>query len=695
MNSCTPDLDLHLYSPSHNTGATMSQRATKRRKLSPPVTSEAADDFAGIPKKFKGNAAQWDLEQDYENRPRKHKKREKENTRLPIKTAQGKLERLEINDQEGLSEADSDASSFASLGSDTPATDVSAAEPETPRLSPKEEILQAKEELAKIASLVNESPEEHVGSLKTLATITSSKNPVVTKLGLATQLSVYKDIIPGYRIRALGEEELNAKVSKDVRTQRNFEQAIVRGYQAYLKDLARLSHLDPQKDSQRLSDVAVSCACNLLEHVAHFNFRPDLLKIVIDVMIAGPGHGQSRSSFEKCCNAVEKLFEDDEDGNASLEAVGMLSKAIKGRNFRIHESVLNVFLRLRLLSEFAHKASTSRIDKSSDQDDGSRKLSKKDRLHRTKRERKIAKENKTIAKEMSEADAVVSYEQRDKNQAETLKLVFGVYFRILKARVPRLMGATLEGLVRYAHLINQDFFGDLLEALREIIGNSGPKDDQDEDEDEEATSESPQATARNALLGTVTAFGLLQGQDAAASASTLHLDLTFFIQHLYSVLHASSLDPDLELSTDTAMHAPDPEAPHAGPKARVNASTTIVLLIRALRAVLLPSNTRAVPPVRMAAFTKQLMTLATQVPERSAAAVLQLITDVVKAQRGRVTKLWRSEERKGDGVFDATASVESSNPFATSVFENELLRLHYSPRVREGVAKLDKVVADN
>lgn len=34
-------------------------------------------------------------------------------------------------------------------------------------------------------------------------------------------------------------------------------------------------------------------------------------------------------------------------------------------------------------------------------------------------------------------------EQRDRMQSETLKLVFVAYFRILKARVPHLMGAVL------------------------------------------------------------------------------------------------------------------------------------------------------------------------------------------------------------------------------------------------------------
>ncbi|CRK45528.1 hypothetical protein BN1723_016567 [Verticillium longisporum] len=58
------------------------------------------------------------------------------------------------------------------------------------------------------------------------------------------------------------------------------------------------------------------------------------------------------------------------------------------------------------------------------------------------------KEQKAIEKDMEQADALVSHEERDKMQSETLKLVFATYFRILKIRVPHLMGATLEGLAK-------------------------------------------------------------------------------------------------------------------------------------------------------------------------------------------------------------------------------------------------------
>lgn len=671
----------------------------KRRRLSPAGNGDAArhsktDGSAGLMDAFSQNASKWNLEQAYEQQPRKHKKI-KDNTRLPIKTAEGRVEHVT---QPVVVEDNASESSFGSLDDDTPPTEDAIEEPVTegPKLSPREEILQAKEELARIAALINEDPEEHSAALRTLGQITASTNFTVTKLGLATQLSVYKDIIPGYRIRPLSDEDLTAKLSKDVRKLRNFEQSIVTGYQKYVKELGRIAALHKESSSGETSSlvsVAFTCACNLLTSVPHFNGRSELLKILVTKLSTK----RVDSDSILCREALETLFTDDEDGNASLEAIALLAKMIKAKRFSVDEGVLNSFLHLRLLSEFGQKGSNRGIDKA--EPDANAPLGKKPRQKRefrTKNKRKLMKENKAIEKELQEADAIVSHEERDKIQAETLKLVFGVYFRILKDRTPALMGAVLEGLVKYAHLINQEFFGDLLESLKDLI-NDAELPVGDEDDDEDATDDIHEVSrnvTRESLLCVITAFALLQGQDAAAAASTLHLDLNFFISHLYRTLYPSALDADIELSAKS-LHLADPTDSSFKPTTKVNVSTTIVLLLRSLTAVLLPSNVRSVPPVRLAAFTKQIMTAMLHLPEKSSTAMLGLLGQVARQHKRRIGALWNTEERRGDGVFNATkGEVEGSNPFSTTVWEGELLRLHWVPEVRAGIKTLEGLVVD-
>lgn len=668
-------------------------QSRKRRKLSPVEESDDEVDAQafGEDELVLTTSSGWDLEQDYERRPRKQKA--KDSTRLPIKTADGRVEHLKVPVPEIMEDE-----SFSEHSEDAEEEDAEAI-PEEPELPLEKQILKAKEELARIAGQINEDPEEHIGLLRSLANITSSRTATITKLGLATQLAIYKDIIPGYRIRPLTEEDLRTKLSKDVRKLRNFEQAIVGGYQQYIKELTRISNLTKNKDSSEaagLVKVAISCACNLLNAVPHFNFRTELLKIIIGKLSART----LREEAMVCVRALETLFEEDDEGNASLEAVTMLAKMIKGKNCNVHERVVSLFLHLRLLTEFRGKASTTRSEKEVE-DEGllNVKMTKKQREFRTKKERKMLKERKAIEKELKEADAVVGHEERDKMQAETLKLVFGIYIRILKARTPSLMGPVLEGLAKYAHLINQDFFGDLLESLRELIleaevnsrqdadddGNEAEEEDDDDDDDDMTTRN----ITRESLLCIVTAFALLHGQ--GGEAASLNLDLSFFVSHLYHTLLLASLYPSLEAllspSGSITQQPPAPTTPlKPAQREKVNAQTAIVLLLRSLTAVLLPTNPRTVPPIRAAAFIKQLLTSSLHVPEKSCIAMMGLTQGLVKAHKRKVMPLWVSEERKGDGVYDACArDVEGSNPFASSVWEGELLRLHWAPGVREGV----------
>lgn len=327
---------------------------------------------------------------------------------------------------------------------------------------------------------------------------------------------------------------------------------------------------------------------------------------------------------------------------------------------------------------------------------------------------------------MDQADTNVLHEERDRMQSECLKAVFATYFRILKLRTPHLMGAVLEvrthtiydvtdktnkkqGLAKFSHLINQQFFGDLLEALKDLIRYSNAEENASEDpeaaaEAEEDDDEPTRNPTRESLLCTATAFALLAGQDAHNAKADLHLDLSFFTTHLWQTLLPISQNADLELGA-RSLHLPDPDAPPGSASKRradtsgnkVNLQTTTVLLIRCLTAVLLPPwNIRSTPPLRLAAFAKQLMTTSLHVPEKSAQALLALLADVGNTHGRKIAALWNTEERKGDGVFNALSqSEEGSNPFATTVWEGEILRRHYCPKVRDAVKMMEKSIMSN
>ena len=671
------------------------ERAVKRRKLSPPESSDIDSSASTLVDQrttqdnFSKWAAEWNLEQDYERRPRKQKKKENENTRLPIKTAEGRIEQLRVPE---LTREDQDSW----LGSEDGSVENPDPVQDDTKVPIRQQILEAKEELARLAGLINEEPEEHAGAFRSLAQIADSSNPTIKKLGLATQLAVYKDVIPGYRIRPIAETDQTEKVSKDVRHLRAFEQSLVGSYQAYIKDLAICAKARREGISEAasgLKQVAIACTCALLIAVPHFNFRGELLKIVVGNLSTK----KIDADFIKCRETLEDLFRKDEDGTSSLDAVGLITRMMKARNYQVDESILNTFLHLRLLSEFSSKASQNRVDKALTDNVDGRKKPKFRKEFRTKKERKIMKERKVVEKDFKEADAIVSHEQRDRMQAEMLKLVFVTYLRILKARVSHLMGAVLEGLAKFAHMINQDLFGDLLEILKDFISKAKTflEAEEEEQDEEDESSNSNRNPIRESLLYTTTAFALLEGQDVARSAASLNLDLTDFTAHLYKSLHSFCLYPDLELS-HKSLRLPDPYAPSAASPTttapRVNLQTMTVLMLRALTSILTP---RSIPPVRLGAFTKQLFTSTLQLPEKSALAMVSLLANVTKIHGRKIAALWNTEERKGDGVFDAMrGDLESSNPFASTIWDGELLKLHYAPMVREGMRDIERIIRD-
>jgi nucleolar complex protein 3 len=678
----SPQLILEDTSQSHNLFAMSRYPLPKRRKLSPPES----EDESGRTKRGQ-NTEKWDNEQDYEQRIRKIKATG--SGRLPIKTSEGW-----VAQEVPLVEATEYPA--AATGEEDEDMDGQEKDDE-PKKSTREQILEAKEEMARLAGLINEDPEEHMASLRSLTQFAASKNVTIKKLVLATQCAVYKDIIPGYRIRPAAEDEMATKLSREVKKLRNYEQALVGGYQSYVRELekcAKGSKDQTWADASGLASVALSCAGQLLLAVPHFNFRGDLVKILITKLSTK----RMDEDYKKCLLILEDLFRKDDDGHPSLDAVTQLTRMIKAKNFNVHESLLNTFLHLRLLTEFMSKGSHHGIDKQKDEEQPDLKLKKKNREFLTKRQRKERKERKVVEKELKEADAVVSHEERDQMQSEMLKMVFITYFRILQAKPAHLMGAVLEGLARYADRINQEFFGDILEALKDLILETEANLNEDEEEVEEQEEDGMRNVTREALLCVVTAFALLQGQDAAKSAGALHLDLSFFITHLYRTLYPVALNCDIELGPKS-MHLPDPNGDSDNPsiiKNKVNAQTTTVLLIRCLSSVLLPPlAVRAVPPIRIAAFTKQLLTASLHLPQKSCQAMLSLLSATTKTHGRKVAGLWNTEERRGDGMFDALrGEVEGSNPFASTAWEGEILRLHWCPKVRESVGMIEKNVLD-
>jgi nucleolar complex protein 3 len=116
---------------------------------------------------------------------------------------------------------------------------------------------------------------------------------IICRLALLSQMAIFKDIIPGYRIRPLSDQEKAEKVTQFVQRTREWEQGLVGVYQSYLRGLEQevkgrpsLALQTPQLTrisiaKTALADDALRCMCTLLKEVTHFNFRTNLLASII------------------------------------------------------------------------------------------------------------------------------------------------------------------------------------------------------------------------------------------------------------------------------------------------------------------------------------------------------------------------------------------------------------------------------
>ncbi|KAI8979226.1 nucleolar complex-associated protein-domain-containing protein [Mycotypha africana] len=597
-----------------------------------------------------------DEEMEYEVKPRKVANewtKKDYHTKLPIKLPGGKIR--QINEEE-LSERNRDQGIDSKAETDshkevvkTETTDLQKEaeededeeeeEEEEPQLTKKEYIMKKKEELAAIALNIQGDPDENISQLKALRDIYRDDNPTIRKLSLLTQLAVYKDIIPGYRIRPLTQAEEETKVSKEVKKLRDYEKTLLSNYEAFLKDLNVLLSRKKTEEDASMSLVATRCLCELLIAKTHFNFRLEIMVAIVTRMSTVKWN----EAAQLCAETLITVFENDESGRYSLDAVKMIIRMIKSKGFVISEKVIDTFLHLRLKDELAPVHG-----KSENEEKVGKKRKNNSKPFLTKKARKTLKETKEIEKEFQEAEAVVSKEEKDKNHTETLKLIFALYFRILKKQTSSpLLPAVLEGLSKFAHLISIDFFDDLLAALRDVMLTF---------EDSNDISRTSSGT-RKRLLCIITAFQLMSGQ-----GEVLNYDLKDFYTELYKILFKATYHTKIEEKPESQTE---------------NESD---MIIKCLELMFLKK--RQIPVNRMAAFMKRFALVALNMPSKTASQCLALSMRLMQKDH-RLDALLQSEDRVATGVYSPLLDdPELCNPFGTSLYELFLYQNHYDPNVR-------------
>ncbi|KAJ9058146.1 hypothetical protein DSO57_1015372 [Entomophthora muscae] len=560
----------------------------------------------------------------------------------------------------------------------TPEEESKSQEPGLPPVKSQAYLKLRLEQLASTAQNIISDPEKNYSSLKILKALSVDKNIQIRKYALLTQLSVFMDILPGYRIRALTEEEKAVKVSKEVRNLRIYEESLVSSYQSYLKILTnqyRLASTNPARHGE-LRPVVAKCYSELMANKHNFNFADELFSFVARRLATT----HRDAIYDLCADATVRLFKEDELGQSSLRMVQALTKSIKHKEYRVSSNTIRLFLHLKFNINVLESLNKKDNKKAGDKRSQPKMtldlvLSSEKRAHISKKMKKRNKEAKVVEQEMREAEAEYSVEERSKVQSELLKNIFVIYFRILKhAASTKLFPVTLEGLSKFGHLINVDFFTDLLGLLKGVLRDGLVSNQMSAHQDDLAEHTSSEVV-RCQLLCILTAFKLLTGQ-----GEVLNLDLKDFYMFLYSLLPVAAHMTDGFSDTEATARPGEFEVP-----------SIPLLVVDCVDALFFRNRRDRVPLVRAAAFFKRIVSIAYHFPHKTAAKLLVMAKAFV-IKYPCVLRLLSSEEMAGDGEFAAMATdPDMANPFATSLFELPgLLHHHYDPSVRRAAQALLK-----
>nr|KAG5707619.1 hypothetical protein BaRGS_031001 [Batillaria attramentaria] len=398
-------------------------------------------------------------------------------------------------------------------------------------------LAERKQKIADLATSVIQNPEENTGKLKELRGMLGEADPdvclTVRKLVMVSLCEVFKDIIPGYRLRLPTEKEKEQRMKHETKKLMDFEAALLLSYKTYLEYLEivakgkpfgnsyrmqRLGFSDvslPQKSVMDLSEVAVQCLTQMLVSHPHFNYRSNIITFLVPFM-----NRKNPKISDPVCDAMKQLFRSDKSGEATLEIVRAVSKLVKNLGLEVQPKVLATFLALKIKEVNTEEAK------------GIKKMKKKEKMQKlSRRERKLMKQKEELDRELQETRATEDRQKRLKVHTEIVQTMFLIYFRILKTESKSdLLPTVLEGLAKFSHLINIDFFHDLFAVFNQLI-------------------ESGELSPRETLHCVQTAFTILSGQGAA-----LNIDPMRFYTHLYIALqqvHAGSTPEDAALVLDS------------------------------------------------------------------------------------------------------------------------------------------------
>ncbi len=482
--------------------------------------------------------------------------------------------------------------------------------------------------LGTLASGFISAPEERIQGLEKIIQmldhIPISIRSVGFRLASTTACELLKDVIPGYNIAHHQTEGVLLK--KETKRLQKFENTVLVCAKNFLMKMERVV-----KDAQKSINAphALKCLCDLLTAHPHFNYAPNIVRLVVPFL-----NVKSNQMSESVSDAFRQIFKGDKKGEISLTVVRAIKAYVKAKKYRCRPDLIEVLLPLRL--NYVEKN-----NETNENSKGNKKGRKKDQVLVSRKEKKRQKQLQKVEREMREARGEEAASVRNKNFTAAAKAVFELLFRIVKEAASnmaedgsfyrKLLPSALKCISTFCHAINVDFFDDLLRVLSLLVRR-----------DTSVATES-----KEKLLCIKTAFDILTGP-----GEFLTYDPGEFARSLYLLL------PTLDLN-------------------QPGCASSVCSVVRNM----LIKRKKLVSKDFVLAFLKLLSISALQMTPDDSKQVLETILAVRSCHLSTCEALLESDETVPSKTVNF--GLEVANVKTVAVWEMHLMRTHYQRDVAE------------
>ncbi|XP_011184791.1 nucleolar complex protein 3 homolog [Zeugodacus cucurbitae] len=556
-----------------------------------------------------------------------------------------KIKRGDEEDEAEVDEDDDDDDNVAYEDSDDDVVhdigeDRALPEPEKKLISTTDLLIARQQEIERqkyrigiICSGLLEKPEDKMRNFNALYELMEETNAAgtpnlltVRKLAILSVTEIFKDILPEYRV---GQVDTKMQTVRKATLERvTYENALLQQFKKFLQKLEKLTAIVNKRGQGRvtpqaikMAEVAVQSMCDILNAHPYFNYVQNVAQLLVYMLNCN--YENMREAINKC---FRTFFANDKKLDMTLFIVRRINHLIKTKLPNVHVECITCLLSLKIKNV--------NLDAEKENELKQKKLEahRQRLMSLSKKERKRRKKLVEVTRELDETRAEENKQTKHYKLTEITKMVFTIYFRILKNDpTSKVLSAILEGLAEFAHVINLDFFSDLIDVLNRIL-------------------EEMDLGYREQLYCIKTIFVILSGQ-----GEVLNIDPIRFYQHFYKNLltvHAGKNHEDY----------------------RIILSTLDEVLVK---------RRRNMSQQRLMAFIKRLLMLSLHLLHHGTLATLGTIKTTFQLT-SVLDVLLDTDTSVGSGNYDPELEdPEYCNASSTALYELTTLSRHYHPTVRK------------